>query len=294
MLQEDYTVRLDAFQGPLDLLLYLIRRAEVDITDIPIAEITDQYLEFLKGLSQIDIELAGEFLVVAATLMEIKSRMLMPPDPMLARAKASEHDTTEDGSGLDRSDPRYELVKQLLEYKLFREAADKLDERRRVWEMRSPTVAAGRPKLPQLESEDDDAAIETDLEDIGAWDLLALFQRIIEAVDFGRLGDHQVEYDDTPIRLHQEDLLDQVQRSSDRRLSLREAFIGRSRGEVIGLFLATLELVRERRVTVRQDRVNDDIVIELREEEPESVSPNDEPAGFAAATDSDHDQPSAD
>lgn len=266
MLQEDYTVRLESFQGPLDLLLYLIRRAEVDILDIPIASLTNQYLGFLEQIDRIDIELAGEFLVMAATLMEIKSRMLMPPekcDPARDRGEGGVIAETD----LDQSDPRYELVKQLLAYKAFRDAAENLGERRHDWEAREPLSSAGIPRVEMMQDEEEvETAPDTDLEDIGVWDLFQTFQRIIEAVDFGRLGDHQVEYDDTPVQLHQEDLLDQLRTNSDRRLSLKTACLGRSRSEMIGLFLATLELVRQRLVTVTQDRVNDDIMLWLREE----------------------------
>ena len=93
------------------------------------------------------------------------------------------------------------------------------------------------------------------------WDLAQIFQRIIAAIDFGRMGDHHVEFDDTPIELHEEDLLDQIRNSTDGQVSLRAAFQGRTRVEAIGLFLATLELVRRRRVLVMQDRMNDDIVL---------------------------------
>ncbi|MFW5653435.1 MAG: segregation and condensation protein A, partial [Planctomycetota bacterium] len=146
--QEDYTVRLGAFHGPLDLLLYLIRRAEVDITDIPIAEITDQYMAFLRTIERIDIELAGDFLVVAATLMEIKSRMLMPPEEAEDGAESS-GDATADAltaDGLDRSDPRYDLVRQLLAYKRFRDAAAHLEERHEQWLNRFPVT--GKKPLP--------------------------------------------------------------------------------------------------------------------------------------------------
>src|SRR5881394_3359175 len=110
VLTDDYRVRLESFEGPLDLLLFLIRKSEVEITDIPVAAITEQYLEFLKDLgssSRIDIDTAGEFLVMAATLMELKSRMLMPAP---ARSAA-------DAPGdKPQEDPRAELVRQLIEY----------------------------------------------------------------------------------------------------------------------------------------------------------------------------------
>lgn len=267
MSQPDYTVQLDAFHGPLDLLMHLIKRAEVDIIDIPIAAITDQYIAHLKGLDRIDIETAGEFLVMAAMLMEIKSRMLMPPAERSAASDgAGEADAI---SGLDASDPRYELVKQLLAYKKFRDAAENLAERREEWLQRSPlariALAIAKPQGAE-EAPDDHEPPPTDLEDIGVWDLFEVFQRITEAVDFGRLGDHKVEYDDTPIVLHEADLLDQLSRAAGGRLSLRAACAGRTRGEMIGLFLATLELVRQHKVRVIQDRVHDDILLEHREE----------------------------
>ena len=106
----DYRVNLDVFAGPLDLLLYLVRRDEIDIYDIPIAHITEQYVKYIEMLKQLDIELAGDFLVMAATLMQIKSRLLLPPE--------------ERGEEEEEEDPRWELVRQLLEYKRFKEAAD--------------------------------------------------------------------------------------------------------------------------------------------------------------------------
>src|SRR5690348_11360409 len=104
----DYKVDLDTFRGPLDLLLFLVKRNEVDLCDIPIARILDQFLQYLQAIQVIDIEGAGEFLVMAATLMEIKSKLLLPRNP--------DDQATEE-------DPRLELVKQLIEYKKYKEAA---------------------------------------------------------------------------------------------------------------------------------------------------------------------------
>lgn len=275
-LADDYTVRLEGFHGPLDLLLFLIRRAEVDITDIPISDITEQYMTFLRHLDRIDVEAAGEFLVVAATLMEIKSRMLMPPEPQAGDEDGDESAATHESEvpvdGLDRTDPRFELVQQLLAYKRFREAARELDERRHEWMMRLPLEPVAIPKAVAGDDDDgeDGAAIETDLEDLAIWDLFSAFQRIIEAIDFTRVGAHRVEYDDTPIQLHQEDLVDRLQRQPARRMSLQKVFEGRKRGEMIGLFLAMLELVREWRIRVAQDRINDEILILLREDDAEA------------------------
>jgi segregation and condensation protein A len=260
----DYRVRLDAFEGPLDLLLYLIRRAEVDITDIPIAALTDQYLEYLKQIEAIDIELAGEFLVTAATLMEIKSRMLAPA----ARPAAAEGG--EGAESKPSEDPRAELVKQLLAYKQYRDAATALELRKAEWENRFPGGRAGvdNEALREVLAAQQE---ELDLEDLSLMDLVEAFSEIAASVNFERLGDHQVTYDETPIELHAEDIVDRLKREADSgkpRMTLRELFTGRTKPEMIGLFLATLELVRRRAVRVRQDEAGA-IVLEIREPEAE-------------------------
>lgn len=269
-LQDDYQVSLDMFKGPLDLLLYLIRRAEVDIHDIPIASITDQYLTFLKQIDHVDIDLAGEFLVMAATLIEIKSRTLMPPGQLVG-----EGDDAAGGiaSGSE-SDPRFELVQQLLAYQRYRIAAEELDKHRELFQRRFPAAshAPGLSESPDvdatgpMEGELSYMPSEIELEDAHVLDLFGAYERIISSVDFSRMGDHTVEMDDTPIALHQEDLLDRLTRATERRITLQEAFEGRSRVQMIGLFLATLELVRVRRLLVKQDKINGEIVLELNDD----------------------------
>ena len=241
--QEEYTVRLGTFEGPLDLLLYLIRRAEVDIHDIPIVEITSQYLDAIEGLQHeesLDIDAAAEFLVMAATLVELKSRTLAPK-------RESEDGASDDSPELEEADPRQDLVRQLLAYQKYRSAAGDLDERREAFAARWPV----RVRVGEAAEEETEApALE--LEDVHAGDLFSAFDRIMAAIDTTRLGEHAVEYDDTPIALHQEDLLDRIQRSPERRIGLREAFEGRTRGAMIGLFLAVLELARQRRIVFHQ------------------------------------------
>ncbi|MSR19164.1 MAG: hypothetical protein EXS00_08425 [Phycisphaerales bacterium] len=255
--QDDYEVRLDAFQGPLDLLLFLVRRAEVDIHDIPIAKITDQYLGLLGQMDHIDIDQAGEFLVMAATLVEIKSRVIAPPQ----RDEDGAGEGSAESAGalsLEDADPRFDLVRQLVAYQRFRTAADLLERMRQSFAKRH---AVGSHAIGgDQESGEEELAIE--LEDANVVDLLAAYERIVAAVDFSRLGEHKVEYDDTPISLHQEDLIDRVQRSPGGRMTLQQAFEGRSRSEMIGLFLALLELARQQRITVRQESASDPIEIE--------------------------------
>lgn len=156
-----YQVKLEAFTGPMDLLLHLIRKHQINIYDIPIALIAQQYLEYLSLMKTLNLSLAGEFLVMAATLLYIKSRMLLPKEEKIK---------TEDEEGLD---PRIELVRQLVEYERFKEAAGTLVARERIWR-----ESFGRDPLPlpvEAVNEEDIAA-----EDLQLFDLLSAFQEVLD------------------------------------------------------------------------------------------------------------------
>ncbi len=246
----DYRVELDIYHGPLDLLLYLIKRDEVDIHDIPIAHITEQYMQYLHSLRELDINLAGEFLVMAATLMEIKSAMMMP-------LEAGEGEDALAGPAEDPTDPRYELVQQLLAYKRYKDAATQLEHRREDFTARFP-------RIPVPDEPDKERMPELDLEDVQLWDLVEAFGRLMEQVgDHGPV--HEVVDDDTPVELHMTDLVDRLER--DGSMTLQQVFEGRSRGQRVGLFLAMLELTRQRRLDIRQDRINGEIALSLRSAE---------------------------
>lgn len=273
MLTDDYRVKLEAFEGPLDLLLFLVRKSEVEVADIPVARIADQYMAFLKQIDRVDIDAAGEFLVMAATLMEIKSRLLAQAREPAASDAAGDSGPVED--------PRAELVRQLLAYKQYRDAADQLERRRGEWERRFPAAGAAIDRVTLRE------AIEqqlegVELEDVGVFDLAEAFRRICESVNFDRLGDHQVTYDDTPIELHAEDILDRLRRdeaAARAGMPLTAVFTGRTRSEMIGLFLAVLELVRRRAIVVEQETPSAEITLRARPEQPE------DPAGPVPGTD---------
>lgn len=271
MLTEDYRVRLESFEGPLDLLLFLIRKNEVDVTDIPIAPIADQYIAFLRDLDKdgtpVDIEVAGEFLVMAASLMEIKSRWL-------ARSNDPNAVVASDDSGVDATDPRADLVRQLLAYKQYRDAADALELRGKQWQGRFPVGGAGEvaPTTDEQAIRNEVAAL--DVEDLELTDLLEAFKKIVATVNFERLGDHQVVYDDTPIELHAADIVDRIKTepfdaaadaSARPKISFRSLLVNRSRSEMIGLFLAVLDLVRRRVVGVQQDKQSSEITLVLRD-----------------------------
>ena len=260
---QEHIVQLDTFQGPLDLLLFLIRRDELDIHDIPIARVTEQFLVALEGMTEVDIDAAGEFLVMAATLMEIKSRMLEREAALASGREASAtRERSEEGE-----DPRASLVEQLLAYKTYRDAADVLDKRWELWSSRTtPSKAGVDPKLVREAIGEPDAL---DLDDIALIDLVRAFEGVLDSVNFDRLGEHEVLDDDTPIELHAADLIDLLQRaeagapdpgardetgeSLPVKVTFASLLAGRTRGAMIGVFLALLELVRQQRVSVSRD-----------------------------------------
>ena len=260
---DEYRVDLDAYSGPLDLLLYLVKRHEIDLYDIPIADLTEQYMQHLKLIQEIDVDLAGEFLVMAATLLEIKSVMIIP--------HAAPEDEPEAATGLSESDPRYELVQQLLAYKRFKDAANALDDQREQWESRFARRPPPEGAKQDADGDDEPAAeglVEIDLDDASVLDLCEAFSRILDSI--GQAQEHQVTYDDTPVSLHAEDIVDRLQR--DGAMTLQRIFVGRTtRGELVGLFLATLELVRQRIIRVLQDRLCGEIRLELRPAEEQAL-----------------------
>lgn len=278
-----HRVELDAYAGPLDLLLYLVKRHEIDLFDIPMAKLVAQYLDHVRAIEVLDVDRAGAFLVMAATLVEVKSRTLVPA----AERRDDANDDGRSAAELEEAaaaDPRLELVQQLLAYRRFKEAAAELEARQEQWEARHP-AAAGRS---DSEADDPDAPPPLDLAEVNAMDLAAAFGRAMEAI--GHVGDHRVEVDDTPISLHAEDIADRIARDGGptRTLTLGEVIAGRSRGEAIGLFLALLELVRQRRLTVTAGEAADGTgtALCLRDPEPEDDAPPD-PAAEPDAPDPD-------
>jgi segregation and condensation protein A len=226
----DYRVNLDVFAGPLDLLLYLIRKEEVDIYDIPISRITEQYICYVDMLKSLDIDLAGSFLVMAATLMQIKSAMLLPKVP----------DEFDDE---DLIDPRAELIRQLLEYKKFKDAANLLSDAAEEQKMRF-----SRPDSI-IEHLKPDSEPGIDIDQASVWDLLEAFDSIMEAtgsaVDISRISD------ETPIDLYQIEILHRLQTEGP--LRFEKIFDSKpNRLVMVGLFLALLELIRESLISIKQ------------------------------------------
>jgi segregation and condensation protein A len=214
-----FRVELEIFRGPLDLLLYLVRKHEVEIVDIPIAPITQQFLDHIAVLQQLDVNAVGDFLDMASTLMEIKSRMVLP-----------RHE--EEEQPLD--DPRQELVARLLEYKKFKDAASMLEERSRTWQEHFPRLSNDLPPRER------DLAAE-EIQEVELWDLVGAFGRIMR--DNQTTHASSIVYDDTPIHVYMERILARL--AEEGRLAFSSLFEpGMHKSALVGIFLATLELVR--------------------------------------------------
>ncbi len=235
----DYPVKLSVFEGPLDLLLFLIRKQEIDIYDIPIKRITEQYLGILAAMEEIRPEVAGEFFVMAATLMEIKSRMLLP-----------RHQRSEDPEGEDEFDPRWELVHQLLEYQKFKKAAGDIREMAELHASLVPRlVHSGRN-------------LTTDTRPLKPSDKLELWyafnqvlKRLSEQLVLGEIAAEQVTVSD-----RMEFILERTSREKSFLFSSLFAEPGHMTVRtVIATFLALLELVRLRKLRVEQNESFSDI-----------------------------------
>jgi segregation and condensation protein A len=222
-----FRVDLEIFRGPMDLLLYLVRKHEVEVVDIPIAPITEQFLEYLTVLKELDVNAVGDFLEMASTLIEIKSRLVLPrggevEDPL--------------------ADPRQELVQRLLEYKKFKDAASMLEERGRGWQQRFGRLANDAPPRERDLGEEP-------IQEVELWDLVSAFGRIMRESQTAPAS--SIVYDETPIHVYMTNIKAQLVERG--RLSFRELFQpGTSKSALVGIFLAILELVRHRQARAEQ------------------------------------------
>jgi segregation and condensation protein A len=221
-------IHLPVFEGPLDLLLYLIRRERVDIHDIPIAPITRQYMEYLDVMRELNLDVAGEFMVMAATLIHIKSKMLVPIEPTEAQGE----DETED--------PRAELVRRLLEFQRYKEAAGILHQQAQI---RAATWTRPDAALPRF----DDAGEE--MLEAGLFDLIAAFKELLDRRK--TLLAHEVEHEGKSIEQRIEEVLALIKEGES--IEFLELFRSQeTKGDMILTFLALLELIRLKQVKVYQ------------------------------------------
>lgn len=234
-----YKLKLQVFEGPLDLLLYLIKKDQLNIYDIPMAEVTDQYMQYLELMELLDLDIAGEFLVIAATLLHIKSKMLLPPDP-----------TEEADEELE--DPRLDLVEKLLEYKRFKEAADHLRNREKV---RQDVFTR---RIEAKDEETGEVYFEASL-----FELISAFSKALK--DIPKDIFYEVIKDEFTV----EEKIHQVLHLlfEKPRLELSELFArAKNKLEIVATFLAVLELIKIKEIKIMQSELFGGIQIMRNEE----------------------------
>ncbi|MEZ6087606.1 MAG: segregation/condensation protein A [Pirellulaceae bacterium] len=233
-----FRIDLPAYRGPMDLLLYLVRRSELDITSMSVSKVVDQYLEYLEILEELDVNGVGDFIDLASTLVEFKSKAVLPQAD-----DAPEEEILED--------PQEELVERLLEYKRFRDASSLLDEMGQQWQQRYPRIA---DDLPPRQIDPGDQPIA----DLELWDLVSAFGRIMR--ESAGPPPTQVVYDDTPIHVYMQHIHKQLLEVEEVRFS--DLFdLGAHKSAMIGIFLAILELARHYGVSTRQEPGGIEIIV---------------------------------
>ncbi len=232
MSDASYTIKLPQFEGPFDLLLFFIERDELDINDIPIAKITDDFLAYIRQMEEMNIDLASEFILVAATLCRIKAKMLIPRKPL-----------DEEGNEID---PREELVQRLLEYKRYKSV---LEEMRQMEEKRAQQRYRGNvsKELQQIANK---ALVDAELESVTLFKLLRAFERVVERFEYANPKSvHQIVQFSYTIEEQQEHILSQI--GSGQRATFEDVFSAcRNRIHAIVTFLALLELLNLQRIRI--------------------------------------------
>jgi segregation and condensation protein A len=245
----DMTVKLQVFEGPLDLLLYLIEKNKVNIYDIPIVEITNQYMEYLTEMKKRDLNILSEFLVMAATLIDIKSKMLLPSNP----------DEEE-----EEEDPRAELVQQLLEYKMYKCMAYELKDR----QIDAERVMFKAPTIPdEVAAFEEPVDLEELVSDVTLAKLNEIFQSImkkqVDKIDPVRSKFGKIQKEEVSLEERMNYLEDYAK--THRQFSFRNLLAGQSgKMEVIVTFLAILELMKMGKIFIYQDHIFDDIRIDSK------------------------------
>ena len=223
-----FRVDLELYSGPLDLLFYLVRKHELDILDIPIAEVIEQYMALLKVLEAMDVNAVGDFLELASRLMEIKSRLLLPKHEEQAEEQVE--------------DPRHDLVQRLLEYKKYKDAASRLDDQGRVWRQHYARQACDLPEY-SIRPE------EQPIQEVELWDLVSAFGCVLQKSNAAQIAN--IRSEEIPLEVYMERIRNRL--ASTPRIAFEELFDGDStRLQQVSMFLALLELIRHERVQVQQ------------------------------------------
>ena len=225
----EYRIQTGVFAGPLDLLLYLVRKTEIDICAVSLAKITTDFVHYIDVLEFLDFDLIGDFVVVASTLLEIKSREVLPTQLEVV-AEAEEEESSSD------------LIMRLMEYRRYKEASRLLDERASEWLERYPRLSSDRPVVKRDHSEDR-------IREVELWDLVSALSRIVRMPDIER--EVSIRMDETPMAVYQEQIRARV--AAEGRVAFSFFFEGeKMQSRIVGVFLAILELIRHEHYRAEQ------------------------------------------
>ncbi len=249
----DFKVQLDTFHGPLDLLLYLVRKDELAIAEIPLASLTEQYLLYVELLEQLDVDAVGEFLDLASMLIEMKSKHVLP--------QAEE-------ANLEPIRPQEDLVERLLEYKEYRDAAEVLQQRANTWQQKY-TRSIPTPPAPSIDPQ------QQPLQPVELWDLVSAFARVIRDHKALAPEPERVVYDETPVHVYMERVYQKIS-STAQQVTIAMLFEKEQihKSTWIGVFLAVLELVRYRHALAFQREAYGEVYLQQGSEpfNPSTIS----------------------
>jgi segregation and condensation protein A len=250
----NYQINLDVFQGPLDLLLHLIEKEEIDIYNIPIATITAKYLEYLHTLQMLNLDGVGDFLVMAATLMQIKAKLLLP-----------QNDTESQTDPDEEEDPRLELARKLLEYRKIKEAAVVLEAMEQQQLEVYTRIAGEFPDRLIMQREDT-------LKGLSVWDLLDAFKMVMDGIEVKQLKS-AIPKPEISIKQRMTEIVDRIAR--EKRISFKDIFRDvQTKTGLITCFLAVLELLRLRKLAAYQEGIFSNIILSLPGKAGTKVEPD--------------------
>jgi segregation and condensation protein A len=246
----EYNVKTDAFEGPLDLLLHLINSLEIDIYDIPMSQITEQYLFYIHTMKELELDVASEYLVMAATLLAIKSNMLLPKH---------EEEFAEDEIEFEE-DPRDELVERLMEYKKYKGAANELKRRE---EDRGQIYTKPPTDLSEFSEAGEEARPEIN---VSLYDMLGAFHKLLRRKKLQKPLQTKITRQEISIDKRMDDILIMLKKDKKKR-KFTELFTASNREDLVVSFLAVLELMKRKQIAVSQNSNFEDIFVEATEEE---------------------------
>ncbi|WLR49634.1 segregation/condensation protein A [Bacillus tianshenii] len=240
----EYNVKIDAFEGPLDLLLHLINRYEIDIYDIPVAQITEQYMGYIHAMQELRLDVASEYLVMAATLLAIKSQMLLP---------SYEEEILDDEleMGQDEEDPREELMRRLIEYRKYKQAAETLQD----FEAERSQIYTRPPAVVEVEEGE---RAENPVEGVSLYDMLGALQKLMKRKRIDSLKETKVTRQEIPIQARMKEIITTIRQNKGKQ-NFYSLFPYPDKSHIVVTFLAVLELMKNQQIICMQEKNFEDI-----------------------------------